>query len=308
MLTNLHLIISSLVLASSYALVGIGYNLAYSTLRVINFAQGQIYMLGAMIFATVAGTGAPLILAVLTGVAAGALLGMAIERFVITPIMRRGFSHGNTQAALLGTVAAGIVLTEVANRAWGSKELGAAALFGSGSVHIGSFTVGIDSLTVIGGAILCLVAVWAILYKTSVGLQMRAVFADPSVTMLQGINFRTVTTISFVVGGVITAFAGILVSPLTSVTTSSGLQLSILGILATLVGGLGRMWGVVPAAIAIGLSQSFVSYYITNQYADLVTYAGIFVALVAPFWVQKLTGGSLSRAWPFRRQRAAATA
>jgi branched-chain amino acid transport system permease protein len=272
MLTNLHLIVSSLVLASSYALVGIGYNLAFSTLRVINFAQGQIYMLGAFIFATLAGTGTPLVFCVLAGMATGALLGIIIERFVITPIMRQGFSHGNTQAALLGTVAAGIVLTELANRAWGSKELPAVALFGSGAVRIGTFTVGIDSLTVIGGAVVSMVAVWALLYRTSVGLQMRAVFADPQVTQLQGINFRTVTSISFLVGGVITALAGILVSPLTSVTTSSGLQLSILGILATLVGGLGRMWGVVPAAIAIGLSQSFVSYYITNQYADLVTH------------------------------------
>jgi len=290
MLTNLHLLVSSLVLASSYALVGIGYNLAYSTLRVINFAQGQIYMLGAFIFATLAGTGTPLVFAVLAGMCTGALLGIIIERFVITPIMRQGFSHGNTQAALLGTVAAGIVLTEVANRAWGSKELPAVALFGSGAVHIGSFTVGIDSLTVIGGAVVCMVAVWALLYRTSVGLQMRAVFADPQVTQLQGINFRTVTSISFLVGGVITALAGILVSPLTSVTTSSGLQLSIQGILATLVGGLGRMWGVVPAAIAIGLCQSFVSYYVTNQYADLVTYAAIFVALVAPHWIRAARG------------------
>ncbi len=305
MLTNLHLVVSSLVLASAYALVGIGYNLAYSTLRVINFAQGQIYMLGALIFATVAGTHVPLILAVLAGVGCGALLGIVIERFVITPIMRRGFSHGNTQAALLGTVAAGIVLTEVANRAWGSKELAAVALFGSGTVHIGSFTIGVDSITVIGGAAVCMLAVWAILYRTSVGLQMRAVFADPMVTQLQGINFRTVTSISFLVGGVITALAGILVSPLTSVTTSSGLQLSIQGILATLVGGLGRMWGVVPAAIAIGLCQSFVSYYVTNQYADLVTYGAIFVALVAPHWLRALNGGSLI---PLRRRSATTAA
>ncbi len=290
MLTNLHLLVSSLVLASAYALVGIGYNLAYSTLRVINFAQGQIYMLGAFIFATLAGTGTPLVFCVLAGMATGALLGIIIERFVITPIMRQGFSHGNTQAALLGTVAAGIVLTELANRAWGSKEIGAVALFGSGAVHIGSFTVGIDSLTVIGGAVVSMIAVWALLYRTSVGLQMRAVFADPAVTQLQGINFRRVTSVSFLVGGVITALAGILVSPLTSVTTSSGLQLSIQGILATLVGGLGRMWGVVPAAIAIGLCQSFVSFYVTNQYADLVTYAAIFVALVAPHWFRAARG------------------
>jgi branched-chain amino acid transport system permease protein len=304
MLTNLHLIVASLVLASSYALVGIGYNLAYSTLRVINFAQGQIYMLGALIFATVAGTGVPLVLAVLAGVGTGALLGIVIERFVITPIMRQGFSHGNTQAALLGTVAAGIVLTELANRAWGSKELPAVALFGSGTVRIGSFTVGVDSLTVIGGALVCMLAVWAILYRTPIGLQMRAVFADPMVTQLQGINFRTVTSISFLVGGVITALAGILVSPLTSVTTSSGLQLSILGILATLVGGLGRMWGVVPAAIAIGLSQSFVSYYVTNQYADLVTYVAIFAALVAPHWIRAASGRG---SWlPLRRRPATA--
>jgi branched-chain amino acid transport system permease protein len=305
MLTNLHLLVSSLVLASAYALVGIGYNLAYSTLRVINFAQGQIYMMGAFIFATVAGTGVPLFIAVLAGIGCGALLGIVIERFVITPIMRRGFSHGNTQAALLGTVAAGIVLTEMANRFWGSKELPAVALFGSGTVRIGSFTVGIDSLTVIGGAIVCMLAVWAILYRTPVGLQMRAVFADPQVTQLQGINFRTVTSISFLVGGVITALAGILVSPLTSVTTSSGLQLSILGILATLVGGLGRMWGVVPAAIAIGLGQSFVSYYITNQYADLVVYAAIFVALVAPHWVR--VAASRGSWLPMRRRAATAS-
>jgi branched-chain amino acid transport system permease protein len=281
-LINLHLLVSSLVLASAYALVGIGYNLAYSTLRVINFAQGQMYMVGAFIFATVAGTGVPLVFAVLAGVGTGAVIGLAVERIVITPIMRRGFTHGNTQAALLGTVAVGIVLTEVANRAWGSSELPAIALFGSGALHIGSFTLGIDDLTVIGGAALSLLAVWALLYRTSIGLHMRAVFADPTTTQLQGINYRTVASVSFIVGGIIAALAGILVSPLSSVTTSSGVQLSILGILATLVGGLGRMWGVVPAAIAIGLCQSFISYYITSEYADVVTFGLIFLALVIP--------------------------
>lgn len=288
MLTNLHLVVSALVIGSAYALVGIGYNLAYMTLRVINFAQGQIYMLGAFIFAGVADTHTWLGFALLAGIAAGAVLGVVIERLVITPIMRQGFTHGNTQAALLGTVAAGIVLTEVANRIWGTDELAVKPLFGSGTVDIGGLIVGIDALTVIAGAAVLFALVWLMLYRTAIGLQMRAVFADPMVTMLQGINYRVVTSVSFMVGGILAALAGILVSPLSSVTTSSGVSLSIQGILTALVGGLGRMWAVVPAGIAIGLSQIFISYYITNQYADLVTYGLIFVALVLPYAVRLL--------------------
>lgn len=286
MLTVLHLIVSALVVGSAYALVAVGYNLAYMTLRVINFAQGQIYMLGSFVFASIAGTGLWLGLALLAAVGVGGVLGIVVERLVITPIMRQGFSHGNTQAALLGTVAAGIVLTEVANRIWGSSELGAKALFGSGTIHIGSFELGIDALTVIVGAVAVFFAVYFLLYRTPIGLQMRAVFADPMITMLQGINYRTVTSVSFMVGGIIAALAGVLVSPLSSITTSSGVSLSIQGILTALVGGLGRMWAVIPAGIAIGLSQTFISYYITSQYADLVTYGLIFVALVLPYAIQ----------------------
>jgi branched-chain amino acid transport system permease protein len=289
MLTNLHLVVSALVIGSAYALVGIGYNLAYSTLRVINFAQGQIYMLGAFVFASASDNGIWVGFALLAGIAVGAALGVAVERLVITPIMRQGFTHGNTQAALLGTVAAGIVLTEVANRIWGTDELAVKALFGSGTVQVGGLIVGIDAITVIVGAAILFAIVWLLMYRTAIGLQMRAVFADPMVTMLQGINYRTVTSISFIVGGVLAALAGILVSPLSSITTSSGTSLSIQGILTALVGGLGRMWAVVPAGIAIGLSQTFISYYITSQYADLVTYGLIFLALVLPYAVRRLS-------------------
>ena len=104
-------------------------------------------------------------------------------------------------------------------------------------------------------------------------------------TDLQGVNYRTTVSASFFIGGVITAFAGIIVSPLSSVTIASGTTISILGILAALVGGLGRVSGAIPAGYAIGACEVFSSFYISSTYSDLITYIAIFVALVGPKFV-----------------------
>lgn len=285
MTTIIQLILSALVLGSAYSLVGLGFNLGFATLRVINFAQGQIYMISAFVYADLNRDGYHLVPSLLIALAVGGAMGLVIERGIITPIMRRGFTHGNVQAALLGTVAAGIVLTEIAVRIWGADELEAPPLFGEGVFHFGSVILGYDQATVIAGAILCFVGVWFLLYHSSLGLCIRATSADPITTSLQGVNYRSAVSYSFMLGGVITAFAGVIVSPLTSVTIASGTTLSILGILAALVGGLGRVSGAIPAGYAIGIVQVFSSFYISSTYSDLITYVAIFVALVGPKFV-----------------------
>jgi branched-chain amino acid transport system permease protein len=285
MTTIIQLLISALVLGSAYSLVGLGFNLGFATLRVINFAQGQIYMFAGFVFAELNADGWHLVPSLIVALIVGGALGVTIERGIITPIMRRGFTHGNVQAALLGTVAAGIVLTEIAVRIWGADELEAPPLFGNGVMHFGSVILGYDQLTVIVGAALFYMAVWGMLYRSSVGLRIRATSADPLTTGLQGINYKTTISISFLIGGLITAFAGVVVSPLSSVTVASGTTISILGILAALVGGLGRISGAIPAGYAIGIIQVFSGFYISNIYSDLITYLAIFVALVGPKFV-----------------------
>jgi branched-subunit amino acid ABC-type transport system permease component len=276
------IIATALVLGSAYALVGLGYNLCFVALRTINFAQGQMYMVAAFVYAELFAHGYHIVPAVLIACALGAAMGLVIERGIISPVMNRGFTHGNLQASVLGTVAASIVIQEIANRLWGSTILPAPAFFGSGFVRIGTAVITYGQMTAVGGAIVLYILLWLLTRKTTVGLYLRATAANPVVTSLQGVNNRLVVSFAFSLAGVITAMAGILVSPLNGVSTSTGIELATYGMLAALVGGLGRMSGVIPAGYAMGFVEILVSYYWTSQYPDLVLYVVIFLTLVGP--------------------------
>lgn len=282
MSTAIGIISTALVLGSAYALVGLGYNLCFVALRTINFAQGQMYMVASFVYAELFSSGVPIVPAVLISCALGGAIGLVIERAIISPVMNRGFTHGNLQASVLGTVAASIVIQEIANKVWGSTILSAPAFFGSGFIRIGTAVITYSQMTAVGGAIVLYVLLWLLTRRTTLGLYLRATAANPVVTSLQGINNRMIVSFAFGLAGVITAMAGILVSPLNGVSTTTGITLATYGMLAALVGGLGRMSGVIPAAYAMGFVEILVSNYWTGQYPDLVLYVVIFATLVGP--------------------------
>jgi branched-chain amino acid transport system permease protein len=273
--------IGAAVLGATYVLIGTGYNLAYSTVRVISFAQGQLAMVGSMVFATAWARGIPIPLALLIAVVVSGALSVLIERGVLTPILKSGQNYKIQQASLLATAAVGLVIDNLATVIWGTNLRATATLFGSQVVQLGSVVVSNEQLTVIGGSVVAMLLAWTLLQFTAVGLQIRAVAANSEAAVLQGVNVRVVVSLSFFVGGVLGGFAGILLAALSAADPSVGLNLSILGLIAALLGGLGNMRGLIPAAAVLGLLQSGLSTYVSTQYGDDMTLVVVLVYFLA---------------------------
>jgi branched-chain amino acid transport system permease protein len=292
MTTFVQVLIGGAVFAAAYSLIGIGYNLAYSTFRVINFAQGQLYMLGAMVYVTALQAHLPVVVAVLGGLLVAGIAGVAVERVGITPILSHGFKHGTVQASLLATVAAGIVIENGARLIWGTNQRHAEPLFGSAVLHLGSVAIGVDQLTAIGGAVLGMLATWVLLQRTSIGLQIRAIASNPLGSSLQGVRNGLVISFSFFLSGVLGGLAGILLSALGSASVSVGLQLSILGLIAAMLGTLGNMRGLIPAAFAVGVLQTAFSTYVSTRFGDDLALVVVLCGLVVSgLWVRRARGG-----------------
>jgi branched-chain amino acid transport system permease protein len=290
-ITFLEVCIGAAVSAAAYALLGIGYNLAYSTIRVINFAQGQIAMIGSMVYATVWGAGVPVPLALLIALLVSGAVAAVIERGVLSPIIRSRYSYQTHQVSLLATAAVGLIIDNIAQDIWGPQLRATKPLLGAGILHVGSLVVSSQQLTAIGGAVVAMALAWYLLQFTPVGLQIRAIAANSRGAVLQGIGVARVVTFSFIISGILGGFAGILLSALNVAQPSVGLNLSVLGLITTMLGGLGNMRRLIPAAFAMGLLQSIFSTYVSSQYGNDLALVVAFAYLLVSWIVPSRRGG-----------------
>jgi branched-chain amino acid transport system permease protein len=286
----LQLIWSAIILACSYILLGVGMNLQYAALRVVNFAQGQIFMVGAMIVAVGAkslGVWGALVVAL---VGCG-LLSMLIEKLAISPVLRAGAQQrSRIQASLLSTAASGTAITAIAAIIWGSGERPVPSLLNQRAFHVG-IVITVVQIEIIVGAALCLLLVWFMLYHTKVGMDIRALRSDPFAAQLYGVRRGITASLVFFVSGAIGGLAGILVSPQTSISPNVGIDYSIITILCVIISGLGYVWRVLPVAIAFALFWTGMETYVSSAngyyYAQFALLA---VVLLAPTVQASLTG------------------
>ena len=239
-----------------YGMLTTSIVVVYRGSRVLNFAFAPIGMIGAFAFSEAWTTnGLPLGVALVIGVGTSALLGLAVERFVIRPL------RGSTElASMLSTAAVGSVLLVFATRRWGSTPRAAPPLIDGPGVHFGSIFVQRQQLLLAGVTVVVLVLLTVLNSATPFGLRMRAVALDPYGAGLSGVNVSATSAVIWLLGGALAGLAGILVAPLVafSVVFMSGLALR--AIAAALIGGLGNVALAFVAAVGLGLAEAFIGY------------------------------------------------
>lgn len=301
----LQLLWSAIILACSYILLGVGMNLQYATLRVVNFAQGQIFMLGAMIVAVGAsrlGVWGSLVIAL----AACSAVSVLIEKLAISPVLRFGAERSRIQASLLSTAASGTVVTAVAAMLWGSGERSVPSLFTQRAFRVG-IVITVEQIEVLVGAALCLALVWILLYRTRFGMDIRALRSDPFAAQLYGVRRGLTASLVFVVSGAIGGLAGILVSPATSISPNIGIDYSIVTILCVIISGLGYVWRVLPVTIVFAVFWTAMQTYVSsaNGYYYAL-FALLALVLLVPSVQQRLGGVRQRRRRPGDRPNATA--
>ncbi len=281
--------INGLTLGSIYALIAIGYTMVYGIIGMINFAHGEIYMISAYVSVLIvttchlSGLGELPLILLLTFV--GSILvtggyGFAVERIAYRPLR-----HSPRLVPLISAIGMSIFLQNYVQLGQGARDIALRPVI-SGGWHFGDaagFQVYLSYMQVIIVIITMLVMTILTLFITQsrLGAACRACAQDLTMTRLLGIDTNRVIALTFVIGAVLAAVAGVLISlHIGLVNPYMGFIAGLKAFTAAVLGGIGSIPGAVLGGLLLGLAESFTSAYLTTQYKDVVAFSLLILVLL----------------------------
>jgi len=270
-------LINGIISGSYYAVLGVGLTVTWGVLKMINVAHGNFYMMGAYMFYTFSIImGFPVIPSIIAGVAAVFVLGMIMERFVLAPSLGRG-KFGDTPFIL--TLAMGILLENVAQLAWGEKNVGV-PYFNDSIIKVMGITMAAQRLIVAAVAIITLIIVLVIIKKTKFGWAVSATAQNTFSAALMGINTKKIYMVTFGIATALCAIAGSLLAPIYGINPWMGESIQLKSFVVCIVGGLGSVGGSIIAGLLLGIIESFATQFLGTGWQNVIAYALVLVM----FW------------------------
>jgi branched-chain amino acid transport system permease protein len=270
----LQFLFSGLTIGAIYALVALGFTLIYNASDVINFAQGEFVMIGGMVTFFALAAGVPLPLAALLAVVTAVVIGLALYRFAIQPAR-----DATAVTLIIITIGASILLRGLASVLFDKNFHSYPPFAGSDPINIGGATVLPQSLLVLLGVGVIVLALWLLMSKTLIGKAIIATAANKTAARLVGVNTMTIIGLSFAASAAIGAIGGILVTPITLTNYDVGTLLALKGFAAAMLGGMGSPIGAVAGGLIVGLLESFGAGYISSAYKDAIAFIVILLVL-----------------------------
>ncbi|MCY4549067.1 MAG: branched-chain amino acid ABC transporter permease [Defluviicoccus sp.] len=274
---NLQLAVSGLANGCIYGLIALGFVLIYKATEQVNFAQGDLMMLGAFIALALGNDshiGAPFWVACAGAVLAMAALGWSLERVVLRPIL------GQPQiAAMILTIALGFVLRFVAGAIWGHDPLALETPIAGANFSLGGLILGADEIAAIVVTLLLTGLLFAFFSRTRLGVAMQASSQNQLAAYYMGIPVKRVHGLTWALAGATAAVAGILFASKGSIDPGTGF-LGIKAFAAAVIGGFGSLPGALAGGLIVGLIEPFASRYISAGYAQIAPYAVMILVLV----------------------------
>jgi branched-chain amino acid transport system permease protein len=258
-------IINGLVQGSVYALVALGYTMVYGILGLINFAHGEMVMVGAMVAlatmqALLAAALSPLLvllLSVLAAVAVCMALGYGIERIAYRPLR-----NAPRLAPLITAIGVSIVLQTLAMMIWGREYHPFPQLLPNAAHSLGGAMINEVQVAIVLVAILIMLGLLLLVHRTRLGRAMRAVAENPAAAALMGVNVNGVISMTFIVGAALAAIAGIMVSANYGIVHYyMGFMLGLKAFTAAVLGGIGNLRGAMLGGVLLGLIESLGAGY-----------------------------------------------
>jgi branched-chain amino acid transport system permease protein len=257
-------VVSGITNGSVYALIALGFCLVQNATGIVNFAQGDFVMLGGLMAVTLLKAwGLPMPLAFVSAMAFTALVGVALEG---GPLRRA--RNREVLVLVMITVGASISLRGASMLAWGKNVHTLPAMGGDTPFIVWSAAVLPQTLWVIGISLGVLVLLYLFYRHTLVGKAMRAVADNPYGAALVGISVRKLVALAFAMAGAVGALAGVLITPLTSMSYSTGLMLGLKGFAGAILGGYGSTLGAVVGGYLLGLLESLGAGFVSSAYKD----------------------------------------
>jgi branched-chain amino acid transport system permease protein len=282
-------LINGLAFGSILALIALGYTMVYGILRFINFAHGDIFMLGAFAGFYLA----PKIAAVLPtpsissglavmglAMAICAVIGVVIERLAYRPLRR-----SPKLTVLITAIGVSLLLEYAGQLVFGAAPKSFPALIPVYHLpSLGGLSINSNQIIVLGVTLLLLAALRFVVLKTKIGMAMRALSFNPEAAALMGVNTDAVISFTFALGSALAAAAGILWAiNYPAIEPLMGILPGLKAFVAAVLGGIGNLPGAVLGGLIIGITETFVSGYISSTYRDAIAFAIlILILLVKP--------------------------
>lgn len=287
-------IINGLTAGSVYALVALGYTMVYGIIGLINFAHGDVVMVGAMIATSVVlalvghygdvsvfvAVGAALVVSIPVCMA----LGWTAERIAYRPLRR-----APRLAALITAIGVSIIIQNVAMMFWGRNYLNFPHIIEPSVLQLGDARLSMLQIAIMLGSALIMVALLLLVHKTRLGMAMRATAQNREVAGLMGVNINTVISAAFLIGSALAAIAGVMITSYYGVAQyTMGFMLGLKAFTAAVLGGIGNLGGAMLGGLLLGLIEALGSGYVGNltngvfgsHYQDVFSFIVLVVVLI----------------------------
>ena len=276
LLTN---IVNGLSLGSVYAIIALGYTMVYGIAKMLNFAHGDVIMVGAYVcFCAMSYLGLPPLVGVLLAIVACTVLGIVVERLAYKPLR-----NAPSLDVLITAIGVSYFLENAALLIWKSDPKTFPNIVDLPSVVLFDGQLTISAVTIV--TILCCVAIavglTTFVNKTRMGKAMRACSEDRGAATLMGINVNSTISLTFAIGSGLAAIAGVLMcSAYPTLVPTTGLMPGLKAFVAAVVGGIGSIPGAFIGGIVLGIIEIFAKAYIGTQLADAIVFAVLIVVLL----------------------------
>ena len=273
----LQLIISGVSLGCIYALIALGFVLIYKATETVNFAQGEMMMLGAflgLVLMKVAGL--PFLVAAVLAVAGMALLGMAVERVALRPVLGQPQFTVVMLTIGIGYMARG-VMTMVPG--YGSDTHSLPVPYQGQMFKLGGLVIGADQVVVIVVTALLCLGLWLLFSRSRIGIAMQAASQNQLAAYYMGIPVQRINGLVWGLSAAVATVAGLLLAPFTFVHVNMGF-IGLKAFPAAVVGGFGSLPGAIVGGLVIGLVEAFAGFYLPEGFKDIAAYVVVLAMLV----------------------------
>ncbi len=276
----LNYLINGLSLGSVYAIIALGYTMVYGIAKMLNFAHGDIIMVGAyIIFNCMNGLGMPPLVAILAAMALCTVLGIVIEKVAYRPLR----NASSSLAVLITAIGVSYLLQNVALLIFGADTKSFSSVVSLEAIKLfdGQLTITGEAIVTIVVCIVIMVGLTLFVNKTKAGQAMQAVSEDKGAAQLMGINVNGTIALTFAIGSALAAVAGALMcSAYPNLTPYSGTMPGIKAFVAAVFGGIGSIPGAMVGGLVIGVIEILGKAYISSQLADAIVFAILVVVLL----------------------------
>lgn len=272
-------LVNGISLGSVYAIIALGYTMVYGIAKMLNFAHGDVIMIGGfVVFTAVSGMGLPPILGVLISVAVCTVLGVVIERIAYKPL--RGASK---LAVLITAIGVSYFLQNIALLIYGSntKSFTSVVSMEPLSLADGAIIISGETIVTILACIVIMAVLTSFIKYSKAGRAMLAVSEDSGAAQLMGVNVNATIALTFAIGSALAAIAGVLLcSAYPALTPYTGAMPGIKAFVAAVFGGIGSIPGAFIGGILLGVIEILGKAYISSQLADAIVFAVLIIVLL----------------------------